>query len=120
MPANDEFPRGLTLKNQPAAGGQASITFPAIPGIQWILTEVNVSSIVVGGLGNNIGLTCDVSAIQTLFFLAAPVSTPAWTLGPGGSWTGKIAPPVGQGLIVEISGGVPNWGAFLEATAYPV
>lgn len=119
MAANDDFQRGVTLSSSSPSGPSGNtITFPATPGIAWVLTDINA--------------VCD-SGIASAYNM--PISTSLGTNGPQGtisftvatgaiesgqwSWSGRVAAVVGAALSISIAS-VANAAGYLTATAYPI
>ena len=119
MAANDEFPRGEVLSSGVVTNGTAAaITFPAIPGISWVLTQVDAAWLVTtaytGSLffniaANGIGLDMD--------------GTPEpHAIGDGGrlSFSGEIPFPPDTAVQVGFTSGNGVGNQLITATAYPV
>lgn len=119
MAANDEFPRGLTQTSAPAFGAVASVTFPAVPGISWVLTNVDAT------VYSNVASTgyAEDAAIN-----GAPVSIMVISNGSPAPSDGSLSPsfkgpqafPPGTAVTVALSGNAPGYAQILQATAYPI
>ena len=118
MAANDEFPRGLALTQTPATSSGASISYPATPGIAWILTDLAASMYTGGGIAN--GATgIAVNGVTIGGTVMSLDNSAGGNASSGASWSGKLAGAVGAALTITTVG-VVNAAQFLTASAYPV
>ena len=114
MAADDEFPRGLTLTNN-SAGGDASVTFPAVPGIAWVITAASLFFQTVGAASISADLTINgtkygPAAIDNTANTVAEVSFPG----------DKLAFPPDTAVTVTSDAGVAGIYQTIVATAYPI
>lgn len=116
MAANDELSRGLALYDAPGSG-QASVTFPAAPGISWKVTEISWVAI-----GQNVAVAQDGSIIIVGFLQVDSfiINVENGFQKDSGSWQGECLCPVGVAITVEFSGGIVNGQELILATAEPV
>src|SRR5215472_10620233 len=102
MAADDELPRGLTL-TATVTGTAAAVTFPAAPGISWVLTHVDAlaasnSGAIAGTF--NVQATAGGSTLAE-GLLANDVN---WTVEEW-TWDGKDAAPIGQAITILFNSG---------------
>jgi len=118
MPASDEFPRGLSLAGQ-ASNAALSLTFPAIPGISWVLTDIDLS---VTSTNTTTEIMCSATDQASRPYITFGVSEATSTsYGTGaGSWAGKVCYPLGSAVTISIGGIAANVLQTLHATAYPI
>lgn len=114
MAANDEFPRGCNQVSGLAVNTAAGITYPAIPGISWVLTELDGSAYWDGAGNSNV--TCDIAVNGVQYAVASEPSGPDFT-GVTASWSGQVIFPPNTALTI-------TWGTTsyqtLTASAYAV
>lgn len=116
MAANDEFPRGPTLSNQ-SSGGQASVTFPAVPGLSWVLTDID--AIAASGSTGNYAFS-----VVTSIAPSAPIGFVSFGVGSAvqssdeWTWSGQLCAPIGELLIVEFSAASAVVVQTLNVSAY--
>lgn len=119
MAANDDFPRAQTLSADPGTNAQAVITFPASPGIEWVVEEIDWAAYATGETiaqsGNIIVITNQLTLEVGKFFV---IATGGLQMNPG-SWSGQIPGGVGNSLVVAFSGGISGGNEFITANAYP-
>lgn len=119
MTANADFPRGLWLTTQQVTGGSiASVTFPALPGLSWVLSEIHAiaSTSVATSYSSLVTVTSGyIVGVIVLNSPAAGGAQAAW------DWVGKITYPTNTAVAVEINTATnANMSAFLSAAAYPI
>lgn len=117
MTANDELPRGLNLSEQAASGAVPSVTFPATPGISWVLTHADLTN-------------CEITGVSSIAFLeingvsvgmSVTDSSTSPSTGATATWDGHMAFPVGNAVTVSSStGGDANARLTLNASAFPI
>lgn len=116
MAASDELPRGLTL-NVSTVGTNAVVTFPATPGVSWVLTEVHAI----------VFLTTTIGAGQVVTTTLPSGTGPLGVVGCASSgagttieydWSGEAAQAPGTALTVTLPIAAGMEG-FLTATAFP-
>lgn len=124
MAADDEFPRGLVQSGGSVASAALTITFPATPGIAWVLTHVDYSLLFGAG-------TVGPTNIDQLVVTSLTTSGPQFFVGgtqptneyfsAEDSWDGQAAAPAGSALTVSV-GALPGATAshLLVAHAYPI
>lgn len=101
MPASDEFPRGITINASVGSGVNFQVTFPACPGIAWVITDIDISAYEAAansGVGSVISTTLGASGPEGLVSLpsnAVVGQSAEW------SWHGECAGEVGQALSVN-------------------
>lgn len=121
MSADDDFPRGFTQTTGIIITAP-TITFPAVPGIAWVLTDIEALGYEyqsgTGGLGSVVTTSLNNSGPTGL--VAIPSGSPI-PVGSNGewSWHGKAPGPVGVALTITMAV-APNYEVCLTATAYPV
>jgi hypothetical protein len=115
MAATDEFPRGTLQQNSSAVNTIASITLPAIPGVAWVLTEIEAAAVAFGGA---------VGIVPAIFVNGATIGHVPADLqnNQGGtfSWSGPLTLSIGQAVTVQFSGTAPNCYEDLAVAAYPI
>lgn len=121
--AADEFPRGLTLWAEPGLGNQALLTFPAIPGVSWILSDVDAVAVSQDATFSHI------INVQAYFMGGAPVllnTTVSLSQAAAGdlvqtewTWSGKQGGVMNSQLFVGFNTAVGNVAQSVLATAYP-
>lgn len=120
MAASAELARGLTLSAHPIAA-QAVVTFPASPGITWVLTDIFAEANITTGnvpFGANI-VVASGSFSQILSGLYVPTGSPAYTDSVA-NWSGQIPGILGQSLTVTINNTQALMAQFLTAGAFPI
>jgi hypothetical protein len=115
MAADDDFPRGVLL-SESTAGANASVTFPATPGITWVLTSAAAS----GGSGYAGTFS---AALQVGAVVLADTNGDAANAGEATfdiDWDGQYSPvAVGGALTVTVTQ-TGSLNVNLIASAYPV
>lgn len=116
MGANDEFPRGLALTSGRAAF--AGVTFPAVSGISWVLTEVEAAWLVTTAYAGDLYFTIAVNGSE----LDMNGSPEPHAVGDGGrlSWSGSLAFPPGIAVNPSFESGNGVGYQILTAKAYPI
>lgn len=117
MAADDEFPRGLS-QSVGLTSGQVSLTYPATPGIAWVLDSWEIFAIVVLAAS---GLwTVTATAVgQTLSDMAVNLGTLGDSITDSG--TSEIAAAVGNSLVLQGSAaGNNDVQIAMRAHAYPI
>lgn len=114
MAADDELQRGWYQTAQAGSTNEPSITFPAIPGIGWVLTHIDF---VLWGAA---GATAEIVLVN-----GGQLPAVAGDDGGAGatgvaSWDGQISYPQNTAVVVQGSGAGANRFANLGARAYPV
>lgn len=119
MPANEELPRGLALTAEALAGPSGiTVTYPAIPGIAWVLTAID--AIAYSGSGSPGHYFLDVTTSMGTPAGKIVVENNAGVNAEGEyTWSGQAVSPVGAALTITISN-VANVGSILNCNAYPV
>lgn len=120
MAAADELPRGVTLGSNPGVNGQASVTFPAIPGLAWVLTAVNWYAWALGETLNQQAVVEVLSGSNTLVLDSAILIPDTNLQKDSGSWQGQYPGPASNALEVAFSSGLSGGSEILTATAYPI
>lgn len=118
MAANDEFPRGWTIKGSFPAGTVPFLTALSVPGISHVITAINftiyagsapataVEAVIEDQFANPFG----VYASNNVAYATENIN-----------WTGKEAYPVGLAIDIQGSAPVPaGWGAILEIQGYDI
>lgn len=113
MAASDEFPRGLTLSSG-VVSGTASVTFPAVAGIAWVLDEID--AVVYNQLASSLVSSVGVLGGITLGIVIAGDGSSSFTSDTF-SWSGAIAFPLGTAVQVGFSGPSTE---LITAHAYPI
>lgn len=117
MAANDEFPRGLTQGTPSASASGESIVFPATPGISWVLTEIDVETLVTGAVSGGFHFNVLVNGAQYSWVGADPtVNNTVMSY----TWTGNSPFPADTEVVVLIDNSAPGVYVTMKATAYPV
>lgn len=123
MSASDELPRGWDIPTTAVgAGSTPSITVPAVPGVQHILTSIVAAVAIVtsGGPGH---LTAIEINGGTRGYISTGDSTTATSLGNVGtfSWTGKFISDLGAALVVAFTGPIAvDCQGTLEIQGYDI
>lgn len=119
MAASEEFPRGMWLVDNRGDGpNAASVTFPASPGIAWVLAQIDAILWVnsAGTFTSNV-LTNLPNALP-ITFMGGPASALQsfeWT------WSGQIATPNGAALTVSFSAPtITGVTEILNVYAFPI
>ena len=117
MPAADEFPRGVTLINFNFSAGQATVTFPASPGISWVITDI------IGKLTNSsaAGYSAQIQDNYGRTFLIFIVNVGSTTATvDSASWAGKVTYPPGIGPAFNVNVGISSGWEHLTVIGYPI
>jgi hypothetical protein len=122
--AADEFPRGLWLQSSVNGSGTASVTFPAAPGVAWVLTDIDALTVngstvpVAWAIFTNIGPGPGVpegvvSAAAAVAGQSAPKDE--W------SWSGQVQQTLGAAVTVNFNApATASTQQFLNVRAYPI
>jgi hypothetical protein len=121
MAADDELPRGWVQSSQPAENVQAAVLYPAVPGITWVVTAVNWSTVAdnetITGQAS-IGIYPNNSLAVLCGDATLDVDT-NWQTAAG-SWSGLAAFGIGVPVYVQYSGGLSGAFERINASAYPI
>ena len=116
MAANDEFPRGETLQTY-VVGSTASIIFPAITGISWVLTDFEFHIVDnAGAIAENVFIIDGGVVIWTDELLTTGVNAPDDFSVSGA----KIVGTSGNYLELLFGGSAPNTIERIVASAYMI
>lgn len=115
MAANDELPRGWTQQAGQSSGASETITFPAIPGIAWVLTAAQA----VGNSGYTGVYSLQLEINGVVYDVASGNAQNSVDALANVSWSGQLAFPVDTAVAVSAveSGGL---NVAMSAAAYPV
>ena len=111
MAANDELPRGLILATGPSS--LASVTFPAVTGIAWVLTAINA---LIGESGAP-GTTAVSISVNGTWYGAIWLN--AANQGDF-QWSGQVAFAAGAAVVVQFNAAIAGWTELLVVSAYPI
>jgi hypothetical protein len=120
MAADDELPRGWTQNSLYNNGGNDFITYPAIPGISWVLTQIDANISVYPGGALPFG---PLVLVNGVFYGALGISIENNNPYQNDEWQyngGPIAFPVGEAVTISYNATSGDWLMSLIATAYPV
>lgn len=117
MAANDEFPRGIEIPSAVVGGGGNSVSFPATPGIAWILTGITIDMLV--------------AAAVSAFHFNIYVNGQQWgwmgsdSTDTGGgtneyTWTGAKSFPENTVVNISLDNSTANVFTLIKATAEPI
>lgn len=124
MAASDELPRGWNqVASRIGAGSAVTITFPATPGISWVLTAAALTFAMTVGSSQDVTAWIDLSSgltIPKLVYLEDWFANGV-TGSMTGDWSGPIAGPAGGALTLTVNGSqAGNGNVQMTATAYPI
>jgi|SRR5215469_16087329 len=120
MAANDEFPRGLPQAVSEPTNVQAVLTWPASPGIAWVLTEMSASADAIGETLNEQTTITASAGAGSLPLARIGLAVDTNQQQNDASWSGQWVGPPGAALTVQFSTGFSGAQQFLSASAYPV
>jgi hypothetical protein len=113
LAANDDLPRGWQQFANAGSTIEPTITYPAVPGVAWVLTHVDAA--IWGTAAADVEIvTVNGTQIPLVLGAAAAGDTAS------GSWDGKLGFPPGAAVVVALSGAGANRFANLGASAYPI
>jgi len=119
--ASDEFPRGMWLMGQVVEGVQCVVTFPSLPGIAWVLTDIMADAVAYPTVSTHqhiVAANGSVPIVGVITFNAqadAGVSKDSW------SWTGQVFYTVNQPVQVSFDAVCPpGCEQHLNCHAYPI
>lgn len=116
MAADDELPRGLHLSSQ-TSGVAPSVTFPATPGISWVLTHADLTNCELTGVASLAFL--QINGVNVAMSVTDPATSPS--VGATATYDEPQAFPVNTAVTVTSStGGDANSRLVLNASAYPI
>jgi hypothetical protein len=116
--ANDELPRGVTLSASSGASSGVTVTFPASPGISWVLTDIDVICWSGSGSPGHYLMGISTSLGTPVAQIAVDNNTGTAVTGEW-TWSGKVAGALGAALTVTITN-VANVASDLTCQAYPI
>lgn len=118
MAANDELPRGWV---QSISNTGPSITYPAVPGITWVLTHADVVG--YGAPPGPTGIRWDIEipngTITEQYFLEIIFTGVNTYSGVNDSWDGELMGQPGQSLGIAADVLVAGAQVTLRTSAYP-
>ncbi len=118
MSAADDFPRGAFLSSGGVAGAAASVTFPALPGIAWTLTQANgvvYQTATMAGGPYSVELLANAVDLGSLTIPTSAVQGDNADI----SWSGQLAFPINTAVIVAFSVNTTGYTQDVNASAYP-